>query len=432
MKRFIFIIVIGLSTAQVEAQQAASDLKTLINQSFTYFPAFKELDQAIDIENKRVDLASAAGQPTVSATGSYNYLHPVSAVTFPVGDQFTKIAIMPNNNYKTMVNGSYTLWDFGLVKTGVERAKAGLQFAKDNIQYNKNQMAFQVANIYYQIAYLKNAMVIQDSVISFLQLNKRDTEVKFKNGDALKYDILSIQASIDQENNRKIDLQNNLNKQYHLMQYATGVAVSRDHDDFDFPNLSASSDAAAILENAKTDNAEYFLLKDKIALAEADLKISQTQGKPSLVLNAGTGFANGYTPDVNKFRYAYQAGVTLNIPIYQGGRIKKQISLSQEQLAQSRLAQQTLDNTFRKDIQQVLSDIASNRSSLVNAQGQIDEAKQAQKFAQSRFKNGTGTNLELTNASTNVQRAELTHLQYRYQLCIASLELARLEGLVYW
>jgi outer membrane protein len=432
MKRSIFIIFIGLSAVQLKAQEAPSDLKTLINQSFTYFPTFKELDQAIDVENKRVDLASAAGNPSVSATGSYNYLHPVSAMSLPIGDQLTKVNFMPNNNFKSMVNGSYTLWDFGLVKTGVERAKAGLQFAKDNAQYNKNQMAFQVANIYYQIAYLKNAMAIQDSVISFLQFNKRDTEVKFKNGDALKYDILSIQASIDQENNRKIELQNNLNKQYNLMHYATGVAVGKELADFVFPNTISNSEAADILENAKTGNAEYLLLKDRIALAEAELKISQTQGKPSLVLNAGTGFANGYTPDVNKIRYGYQAGVTLNIPIYQGGRTKKQISLSQEQVTQSRLAQQTLDNTFQKDIQQALTDIASNRSSLVNAQGQIDEAKEAQKFAQSRFKNGTGTNLELTSASTNVQRAELTHLQYRYQLCIANLELARLEGLVYW
>ncbi|MCF0054841.1 TolC family protein [Dyadobacter sp. CY356] len=432
MKRFIFILLIGFSTVQLHAQQVPSDLKILINQSFTYFPAFKELDQAIVVENQRIDLARAAGLPTVGATGSYTYLHPVSEISLPIGDQVTKLSIMPNNNYKTMVNGSYTLWDFGVVKTGVERAKAGLQYAKDNAQHSKNQMAFQVANIYYQIAYLKSAIAIQDSVISFLQFNKRDSEIKLKNGDALKYDVLSIQSSIDQENNRKIDLQNTLSKQYNLMQYATGVQVSKESTDFNFPAVSDRSDAAGILESAKTGNVEYQLLKDKIAMAEAELKMSQIQGKPSLVLNAGTGFANGYVPDINKFRYNYQAGITLNIPIYQGGRIKKQVSLSQGQLLQTKLAQQSLDNTFSRDIVQALTDIQSNKSSLVNALEQINEAKEAQKFAQSRFRNGTGTNLELTNASTNVQRAELTRLQYQYQLCLASLELARLEGLVYW
>lgn len=433
MKRFIFILFIGFSAGQLHAQHVPSDLKTLINQSFSYFPAFKELDQAVAVENQRIDFAKAAGLPSVAATGSYNYQHPVSVVSIPTGgDQVTKLSIMPNSNYKTLVNGSYTLWDFGTVKTGVERAKASLQYARDNALYNKNQMAFQVANIYYQIAYLKSSIAIQDSVINFLQFNKRDTEVKLKNGDALKYDVLSIQSSIDQENNRKIDLQNNLNKQYNLMQYATGVQVSKEGTDFNFPAISESTDATSILESAKTGNAEYLLLKDKITMAQAELKMSQIQGKPSLVLNAGTGFANGYVPDINKFRYTYQAGITLNIPIYQGGRIKKQVSLSQGQLLQSRLAQQSLDNTFSRDIAQALTDVESNKSSLVNANQQIMEAKETQKFAQSRFRNGTGTNLELTNASTNVQRAELTRLQYQYQLCVASLELARLEGLVYW
>jgi outer membrane protein TolC len=68
----------------------------------------------------------------------------------------------------------------------------------------------------------------------------------------------------------------------------------------------------------------------------------------------------------------------------------------------------------------------------VNAGGQVTEAREAQKLAQSRYKNGIGTNLELTSASTNVQKAELTKLQYEYQLCLAQVEMARLTGIKYW
>jgi outer membrane protein len=79
-----------------------------------------------------------------------------------------------------------------------------------------------------------------------------------------------------------------------------------------------------------------------------------------------------------------------------------------------------------------LIDISSNTSSLMNAARQVQEAKEAQKLAHSRYRNGIGTNLELTNASTNVQRAELTNLQYKYQLCVAQLAMAKLTGLKYW
>jgi outer membrane protein len=430
MKKLFIIILLSLPVF-LHAQDNGGDLKTLINQSFTYFPQFKELGQALEVEQQRIAVAKSAGLPTVQATGSYRYTNPVSEITIPGGDNPLAFQIMPNNNYNTSVDASYTLWDFGVVKAGVERAKAGLEYAKDNLEFNQNLMAFQVGNIYYQIAYLKDAINIQDSVINFLEVNKKDTEVKFKNGDALKYDVLSIQSGIDQERNRKIDLLNNLNKQYALMEYATGAKMIAGSSNFVFPQEN-QNDLNEALAEAQNNNPEFRLIQDRIKQAEAALKVSRTNGKPSLVVSGGTGYRNGFTPDIDKFRYNYSAGVTLNIPIYQGGRAKKQVRLSQSELAQTKFSEESLSNTYRRDIQQALIDITSNTSSLVNSARQISEAKEAQKLAHSRYKNGIGTNLELTNASTNVQRAELTNLQYKYQLCISQLTIAKLTGLKYW
>jgi outer membrane protein TolC len=91
-----------------------------------------------------------------------------------------------------------------------------------------------------------------------------------------------------------------------------------------------------------------------------------------------------------------------------------------------------LNAGYKKDIAQALTDIQTNLERIANTQSQIDQAKYAQQLAAIRFKNGVGTNLELTNASTNVQRAELSRLQYQYQLCLSRLELARLMGYDYW
>ncbi|MET3114046.1 outer membrane protein [Pedobacter sp. CG_S7] len=431
MKRIFSLIFILSISSNLYSQNNSGELKTLINQSFSYFPQFKELGQAVEVEENRIELAKANGGPSVAVLGSYRYLNPVSEINLPLDNQMVDFQIMPKNNYSTMVNANYMIWDFGVVKAGVDLAKAGLQYAKDNIGNSQNQMAFQVGNIYYQIAYLKRAIAIQDSVIAFLVVNKQDTEIKLRNGDAIKYDVLSIQSSIDQENNRKIDLQKTLNKQFALLEYTTGSKPSTGSTDFVFP-VTNDSDLANALESAQHNNPEFKLIKDRIKLAEAELQQSKTSGKPSLSLNAGTGFANGYAPQIDKFRYNYNAGVMLSIPIYQGGKAKKQIRLSQSQLLQSKLAEESLNNTYKKDIEQALIDIYSNKSSLLNSAKQVKEAQEAQKLAMSRYKNGIGTNLELTSASTNVQRALLTNLQYDYQLCIAQLTLAKLTGLKYW
>ncbi|HEK22048.1 MAG: TolC family protein [Mucilaginibacter sp.] len=430
MKKLITAGLTCLLATQVYAQSANPELKTLINQSFTYFPQFSELNQAVQVASGRVSLTRTDRMPTIDASGSYRYISPVSEITIPTATQPITFQIMPKNNYSTGLNASYVLYDFGIVKANVDKAKTALQYAKDNVAYNKTQMAYQVAGIYYQIIYLQKAIAIQDSVLNFLNANKRDTEVKLKHGDALRYDVLSIQSTVDQAQNAKIDLQNSLNKQYNLLQYTTGVAQSTGSQ-FDFI-VDAALNADTALASAQNHNLNFTLLKDRVAQAEADLAASRTGGKPSLVASAGTGFANGYVPELNQFKYNYSAGVTLRIPIYAGGRVRKQISLSQSQLKETNLGMQTLNNNFLKDIRQAMTDVESNRNSVINAQRQVNEAKEAQKLAQSRYRNGTGTNLELTNASTNVQQVQLTQLRYEFQLCLASLEIARLSGEVYW
>jgi outer membrane protein TolC len=96
------------------------------------------------------------------------------------------------------------------------------------------------------------------------------------------------------------------------------------------------------------------------------------------------------------------------------------------------MAVESLSSTYKKDIEQALTDISTNLERIKNTRGQIDQAKAAQILATNRLKGGTGTNLEITNAGTNMQRAALTKLQYEYQLCLAKVELTRLMGYQYW
>jgi outer membrane protein TolC len=321
------------------------------------------------------------------------------------------------------------LYDFGRLKANIEKNKTELQFAKDNVDYVKAQLANQVAVIYYNIVYLQKSISIQDSVLNYLNENKRIVQSKLNNGDALKIDILNIQASIDNEENRKIDLKNSLQKQFNLLSYTTGTATAQGTQ-FDFDVNTQSIDA--LLNNAAINNIDFKLAKNKIKQAEADIAISKLQDKPTIAATAGLGFKNGYVPEIQKFQFNGLAGVSINVPLYTGGKTKQQIKLQQTIVKQNELAVETLSSNYKKDIEQTITDINTNKERINNTQGQIEQAKAAQQLASVRFKNDVGTNLEITNASTNVQRALLTKLQYEYQLCLAKVELARLLGYQYW
>jgi outer membrane protein len=423
----ILLPAVLFSFAQV---QVNDELKSLINQSFAYFPKIKEVQSAVTTAEERVDL-SKTNLPDVFANGSYNYVRPKIEIPFPIGPggALENFQFAPINNVSAAVNANYLLFDFGRIKANVEKSKSALQFAKHNVEWVQNQLAYQVANIYYNIVYFQKAIIIQDSVLAYLTDNEKIVESRLKNGDALKIDLLNIRTQMDAEQNRKADLQNDLQKQITLLAYTSGNTITNGNSfDFDY-SLKPSADA---LNEARANNIDFVLAKDKIREAQNDVAISKIADRPSVNLQAATGYKNGYVPDVNDIKFNYAAGFSLVVPIYSGGLTKKQIQIAESVVKQNELAVESLSNEYKKNIDQAFTDVQTNLERIKNTGGQIEEAKTAEVLAASRFKNGVGTNLEITNASTNVQRALLTKLQYEYQLCLAKVTLAQLTGYKYW
>ena len=149
-------------------------------------------------------------------------------------------------------------------------------------------------------------------MLSYLNENKRVIQSQLENGSALKIDLLNVQASIDQEQNRKVELQDRLQKQINLLQYATGNTTANGTA-FDFDVVL--KDALTFVSEAQKNNLEYVLARDKVQQAEGDLAIIKTSNKPFVNLGGNAGFKNGYVPDVNEVRFNYAAGVTLHVPI---------------------------------------------------------------------------------------------------------------------
>lgn len=411
------------SQAQVSTN---SELKGLIIQSFSYFPKIKETENTVTTAQEKLQLTELNKMPDVSADASYAYVKP--KIEIPLNGENFQFA--PVHNLGGAFNANYTLYDFGRLKANINRSKDDLLYAQHNVENTKAQLAYQVATVYYNIVFLRKAISIQDTVLASLYESKRIVESQLKNGTALKIDELNIQASINNDENRKLDLLNALEKQLNLLEYSTGKKQVTTLRNFDF-DLNLTDANNALLE-AQTNNYDFIMAKDRVKQAESDLAVVKLTDKPTIGLKGSAGIKNGYVPYIQDMRFNYMAGVGINIPIYNGGRTKQKEKVQQNIIKQNELAIESLSTTYKKDIEQSLTDIHSNIDRINNTEGQIEQAQAAQVLAINRFKNGTGTNLEITTASTNVQKAALTKLQYEFQLCLAKLDLTRLMGYQYW
>lgn len=414
-----------LLLAQFGQAQVNEELKGWIQQSFSYFPKLKELDKTAELGEIRINIAESNYLPNINGTASYNYVNPVSEKNFgsPGAEQI--LQFQPFNNYNFNVGLNQVIWDFGKTQAQIEKAKNELLVTKQNTDVAKLQLATQVTSIYYSIIYLKKSIELQDTVIGFYNENKRIIEGKIKQGDGLTIDLSNIETNISQEKNRRLEFQRQLERQLALLTYTTGQTTAPKFTELSLP-ISLSSSPSTL------NNPELLAADQKIASARSDQKLALQNRLPSLNFQAGVGYKNGYQPDIEKIRFNYLAGVTLQVPIFQGHRIQQNVVLSRKTVELNELSKNNLTISLQKDLESVKADLIAYREQILNSQSQIDAAREALRLTQVRYSRGVSTYLDLIFASTNMQRGLLNQWQYQYQECLAKAELARLEGRKFW
>lgn len=424
MKKILTLLTVAFAFS-VQAQ-VNPQLNKWIVQSFSYYPKIQELETTSEISAARVSIAQSNYMPNINGTATYNYVDPVSQTQFPVSATETKtLLFQPHNNYNVNVGLTQTIWDFGKTKAQVEKAKAELQGSQQNIDAARTQVAAQVTNIYYSMIYLKKSIQLQDTVIAFYEKNKKIIEGKIRQGDALQVDLINVENSIDQEKNRKIEFQRQYERQAALMTYTTGLAEEPSGTEFDFAYATAE-------ELNATSNPDVLAAENRVAAAEADARYIESNRLPSLSFQAAAGVRNGYQPDIDEMRFNYLAGVTLNVPIFQGSRLRQNVVVARKSLELSEISKTNLTNTLQKDWQSARADLAAYRQQEQNAATQVNASREALRLTQVRYERGVATYLDLVFASANLQRAMLTQLQFTYQATLASTELVRLQGTKFW
>lgn len=424
MKKILTLLTVAFAFS-VQAQ-VNPQLNKWIVQSFSYYPKIQELETTSEISAARVSIAQSNYMPNINGTATYNYVDPVSQTQFPVSATGTKtLLFQPHNNYNVNVGLTQTIWDFGKTKAQVEKAKAELQGSQQNIDAARMQVAAQVTNIYYSMIYLKKSIQLQDTVIAFYEKNKKIIEGKIRQGDALQVDLINVENSIDQEKNRKIEFHRQYERQAALMTYTTGLAEEPSGTEFDFAYATAE-------ELNATSNPDVLAAENRVAAAEADARYIESNRLPSLSFQAAAGVRNGYQPDIDEMRFNYLAGVTLNVPIFQGSRLRQNVVVARKSLELSEISKTNLTNTLQKDWQSARADLAAYRQQEQNAATQVNASREALRLTQVRYERGVATYLDLVFASANLQRAMLTQLQFTYQATLASTELVRLQGTKFW
>lgn len=421
MKNLFFTLLLLAQFRPATGQTQNPELAALIHQAFEHYPRLVEANLAAQSAAIRTDIQRAGYLPTVSAQASFQYLDPVAEAEFGQA----KIRFQPHDNYNLGLTGSGLLFDFGRTKAQIDKAIAEAAVAQNSQEAVQNALAYQVAQLYYGIVFTQKQMAVQEEQLKSLRANESLISVKLKNGDALELDLLNAQVANANSQNRLTDLTATLEKQQALLTMLTGNAATQ-------PAAAELVCLQFTAENNTAENPDLAVANAKITVAEKDLTVNRRFLRPALNYNAGLGFRNGYQPDINEFRFNWALGAGISYPLYVGGRDRLQIKLSRLNLEAARAQLNSVAEAIASDLAQAVADQRAAQAKLSTAETVISQAKNALSIAQTRFTNGVATNVDVLTAQTNLEQAQLAGVTAAYQLCLAGLQIGKLEGKKFW
>lgn len=434
----LFILFSLLAVQQGFAQGKTDEaLNQLIRSAIEYSPKIKEQQQTILIGDYKTRIHQANEKPNIAGEVGVTRFDPVAKAT--LGG--TTIQFQPNMNYNANVGANYTVYDWGKNALEVEKSKLETELSKTNVEGLKNIYAYQVANLYYGIVYLQKAIEVQKQQLKLVNDNEKIISDRLKQGDALDYDQISVQVRYKNAESRLADLLSQLERQYIYLNSLVGKDIrgsitAQTTFDLGLPELTVDN----AYNDAQTSNFDLKTLKEKDLIYERDVKLSQMSLAPSLVANGSVGIKNGYFPRINgeipsfsdDFKLNSVLGIKLNIPIYSGKKGAYNTSIAKLNREMLKYSVDVTNQALRRDLEQAQNDLKTAQEKMDLSEKTVFQADYALKLAESRFKNGVITNVEIESAQTALKEAQLTQLQYQYQIVLAKLEINRLTGVKFW
>ncbi|MGB8359166.1 MAG: TolC family protein, partial [Bacteroidales bacterium] len=197
-------------------------------------------------------------------------------------------------------------------------------------------------------------------------------------------------------------------------------------EELDVPAPIAEGDS--LLNYAYNNRDEMAINREKVALAELKYKLVKTLDRPIINFVASGGAKNGYLPQLGQLKANYAAGVGISVPIFDGRKTKYN-------LLQAKSAINSLNFEDEGNRRRITSDITEAQEYILSAiqkeqqfKLQLDQAREAYSLAETSFRSGAITNLELLDANTAVSESRLMLLKSRIDYAVSIYRLKTALG----
>lgn len=377
----------------------------------------------------KVKEVSAMRLPSLKLSARYTRLSKVDP--FIITTPFGSFPIAPGiyDNYATQLSLSQPLFTgfrlIGNVKLNEELSNA------TNEEYNKDksELLFNIRNSYWSVFKAQQFKKVMDETVEQMKAHLNDAKNLEKVGMLTKNDVLKLEVQYSNVLYQQIDAENAVKLSVVALNNTLGIPIETQTEITSSANLNEyqTDDLEKLVSSAIERRPEVKAADSRIRASEAGVTLAQSSWYPQIALYGNYYYSKPnqrILPSRNQFDATWDAGVMLNMNIWDWLTTKHQTDQAEAQLEQAKDGLGLIKDGITLEVTSNYLTVNQAKRKIDIAKLGVEQAEENLRVTSDKFKSGYASSSELIDAETALIAAKTNYTTsvVDYELAKAKLE----------
>lgn len=321
----------------------------------------------------------------------------------------------------------------GQVFVGLMARGAAVKLYQKGAEVTEEGIKANIHKIYYQLAVSKTQIELLDANIALVEKNLRDTRIIYENGFREKLDVDKETVRLANLQTEKQRLLNLISNGYYALKMLMGMPIADELILTDKVTDEQVKDGVLEAINYKyEDRKEYQQAQISKVLMDYNVRRYKLSQIPTLSLSAL------YAKNAQRDNWSFfgkgdwftvsNINLNINIPIFNGFYIKSKIQ-------EAKIQAEKVNNQIESMKLWIDNDVEAAKNNYRNAIATMDFQKKNMELAEKiyqqtkkKYEVGTGSQIEIVAAQTEMKSAQTNYVTALYDAIIAKVDFLKATG----
>jgi len=381
-----------------------------------------------------VDAREAADRPIVAAQVGYTRTNHVTPFLVP-GPGVLPRVLYPDvpDNYRTRLDVQWPIYTGGRADALVRAAQAEASAANAETEVARADLRLEVTRAFWSVVTARATVVVLEQALSRAESNVGDARARLAAGLVPPNEVASAEAQAARQRMLLVEAQNLRDVASADLARLVGAGASQQVE----PRAALDESAAPVpardrlVAEARAQRAERMAIEQRVTVAQEGRLAAEATRRPQVAVGGGVDYARPNPkifPRANEWAHSWDAGISVNWSLWDGGRAAAEMAQASYQGEASRQRLLDFDATLDVELRQRSLEIASGEAAISAADEAIRAATEARRVVGERYQAGVIAQSEVLDAELALVQAQLDRTRALANVRLAEARLDRALG----